>query len=67
MSPYDYLLNQHLSFAISLIKTSNLSINEIAFRSGFNSQAHFCNCFKKKYNVSPKKYRSKYPYDYYNL
>ena len=52
-----YVNECRLSSAALLLATSNLSIEEIAFKSGFPSCSNFINAFKKEYNVSPGKYR----------
>ena len=36
------------------------SITEIAFRWGFNDCAHFSRAFKKRFGISPSKYREQY-------
>ena len=58
-TPYRYLMDYRLSKASALLKETNLSINEIAIRSGFNGQSYFAKCFKEKMNCSPSQYRLK--------
>ena len=43
--------------AAYLLRTSNSSIKEIAFFSGFNYLPHFRRLFFRKYSVTPKQYR----------
>lgn len=43
--------------AKSLLKNSNLSIKEIAFKLGFLETSHFSNYFKKNIKTTPEKYR----------
>lgn len=49
-----------LSRAEYLLKSSNLSIQEICQTIGYESPAHFIRLFKEKYKESPAKYRKKY-------
>jgi AraC-like DNA-binding protein len=56
-SPNQYHLNLRLSKAKDLLINTNLSINEISFKTGFESVFYFSKLFKKKNQVSPKFYR----------
>lgn len=49
-----------LSRAEYLLRSSNLSIQEICQTIGYESPAHFIRLFKDKYQESPAKYRKKY-------
>ncbi|MDF2987115.1 MAG: hypothetical protein K0R50_2625, partial [Eubacterium sp.] len=40
-----------------LLSNKNLDINEISARVGFNSSSYFAAAFKKKYGMSPSKFR----------
>lgn len=57
MTPYQYLIAARLSFSKLLLKSSDFSIKEIAFRSGFSDESHFCSCFKKWEHLTPSEYR----------
>lgn len=48
-----------ISLAQSLLTNSNLKINEIAQRCGFEDSSYFIQFFKKKNNVTPLQYRKK--------
>jgi YesN/AraC family two-component response regulator len=52
-----YLNNLRFKHAAKLLKTSDLSIKEIAFESGFYSSEYFCDAFKRKFGITPGKYR----------
>lgn len=54
----DYVRDVRLMKAEDLIKNTGLSISEIVYAVGFNSRSYFSKIFKKKYNLSPKKYQS---------
>lgn len=56
-SPYQYLISYRINNAKKLLHNTNLSVQEIAFASGFNSPSNFIQVFKKHTNVSPKKFR----------
>jgi YesN/AraC family two-component response regulator len=57
-SPSQYLIDQRIQHSKTLLKTTNDSIENIAFASGFNSAAHFITTFKKRTNLTPKEFRS---------
>ena len=46
-----------MSFAQNLLLSSNMSILEIAYETGYSSSEHFSNAFKKYYGKSPLKYK----------
>lgn len=63
-TPRSYLLNVRVNAACQLLVTSDLSMSDIAYRTGFYDQSHFTNQFGKVHGVPPSKYRalhSNYP------
>ena len=42
----------------SLLKTTDLSVQEVASMMGFNNQSHFGTFFRRKTGMSPKQYRA---------
>ena len=62
ITPGEYLINCRLSAARDLLINTSLSLNEIAFSCGFNSQSYFSDCFKKRIGVSPKNFRKNAAY-----
>lgn len=54
----EYLNRIRLKYACNLLKTSDLSIKEIAFSSGYNSAEYFLSVFKKKLLITPNAYRT---------
>ncbi len=56
-SPHQYLVDTRLKNAENLIKQTDLPITEICFSSGFESLEHFSSAFKRKYRLSPSKFR----------
>ena len=57
-SPYDYLLNVRLEKAKELLLKTDLPISEIAYKTGFNSDANFIYFFKKETGISTLKFRN---------
>lgn len=59
ISPYQYLLQQRIKRAESLLESNlELSIADISLSCGFASQSHLCKCFRKFTGVTPKAYRN---------
>lgn len=57
ISPQKYLVQYRLEKAEELIRTTNLSIKDIASHIGYQDSLNFSKMFKKTYGVSPKYYR----------
>src|SRR5699024_2547099 len=57
VTPRAYLLNVRLSAACHFLVTTELSMAEIANRTGFYDQSHFTNQFGKVHGMPPSKYR----------
>lgn len=53
----EYLQRVRLENSCRLLKTTKLSIREIADRTGFSDAAHFSRVFKERYQMSPLEYR----------
>lgn len=56
-TPHNYLINSRINIAKFLLKTTNESIKEICFHTGFQTESAFCSTFKKIAKVSPTDYR----------
>jgi AraC-like DNA-binding protein len=56
-TPYSYVLLSKIGTASHLLKSSSLSIKEIAYTCGFSSEGSFCNAFKKLIGIWPRYYR----------
>ena len=57
-TPAAYFRIKKISRAAELLATSNLTIGEICWDSGFDSLSHFSSSFRKELSVSPREYRS---------
>lgn len=58
ISMLDYLIKRRISKAVLLMQTTELSISDVAFRSGFINSSHFSTLFKKSIGVSPREFRN---------
>lgn len=56
-SPHAYLIERRLREAQTLLRDSDLSIAEVAFSSGFKTQAHFATVFKSHFDATPAAWR----------
>ena len=56
-SPIQYLQQIRLDNAKELLRTSNLSISEVAFKTGFRDSSYFSAQFRKAISLSPRAYR----------
>ena len=57
ISPLSFLQEVRITIAKDLLKTSNLSINEIVFKVGYQDTAFFTTLFKKHLATTPLAYR----------
>ncbi|MFD1551652.1 hypothetical protein DNU06_02885 [Putridiphycobacter roseus] len=55
---YTFFLNHKLNIARDLLAENNLSIQEIGETIGYSNSSHFIAAFKKKFNLTPKKYQA---------
>ena len=58
MSPWDYVSIKRIEESLTMIRTTDLSILEIAYACGFNNSANFNRTFKKFTNLLPSSFRS---------
>ncbi len=58
LSPWDYLNRYRVHLAMSLLRNTGMSVNEVSIATGFQDQAYFCRVFKKIRGYSPSKLRS---------
>ena len=56
LSTTAFLRSQRLKQALRLLKSSNLTINEIAYTVGFNTPSYFIKCFKETFKKTPSEY-----------
>jgi signal transduction histidine kinase/DNA-binding response OmpR family regulator len=58
--PQDFIKNYRLNYAAKLLVTTNYTVQEIMYETGFNNRSHFYREFNKKFNNTPQEYRSLY-------
>lgn len=56
-TPIDYLNQYRLITSADMLRTTDLSIMDIAFECGYNNVSYFNRAFKAKYGMTPKEYR----------
>ncbi|MGI6195599.1 MAG: helix-turn-helix domain-containing protein [Eubacteriales bacterium] len=56
-TPYDYLLENRIKQAKTLLKNTNLRIKDIAYQTGFSDEHYFSDLFRKKTGKTPLSYR----------
>ena len=56
-TPVSFIRNIRLQRAAELLKEGELSVNDIAWRTGFSSPSYFTKCFKKAYGKLPSEYK----------
>lgn len=60
ISCYDYLINRRIMHAEKLLMDPDISIMQVAMKSGFSSLATFNRVFKTKKRCTPSEYKSLY-------
>ncbi|NBN76875.1 helix-turn-helix domain-containing protein [Microvirga tunisiensis] len=56
-TPASYIACWRLDHATGLLRTSDLTLSEIAFRSGFASAATFSRAFRQRFEATPQRWR----------
>ncbi len=57
-TPNDFITEERLKIAESMLRNPKISVKEAYLASGFNSFSYFCRIFKKKKNLSPTEFKS---------
>jgi AraC family transcriptional regulator len=57
ISPYQYVIQQRIDRAKHLLKTTSISMSEIAYQTGFSHQSQLTNQFRKIVGTTPINYR----------
>lgn len=58
-TPSNWLMNKRLEYAKTLLLSTDLQVNEIAYESGFKNNSHFIQSFNKKYQLPPLQFKTK--------
>lgn len=56
-SPNKIILDIKMNLAAEMLRTENLNISEVAYKTGFSDPAYFSKVFRSVYNVSPTEYQ----------
>ncbi|WP_341461478.1 AraC family transcriptional regulator [Zhouia spongiae] len=59
MSPVDFINNERIKLASSLLQDPDLKIKEVFMRCGFENRSYFNRLFKRLKKISPKEYQYK--------
>jgi AraC family transcriptional regulator, transcriptional activator of the genes for pyochelin and ferripyochelin receptors len=54
---HQYRLDLRLAIAKQLLRETDLTISEIAYKTGFDSRDGFARCFRRKLQESPREWR----------
>lgn len=57
LSPHQYRLQLRVGRARALLSESTLTVKEVAFRCGFESEQYFCRLFRRKTGLAPGEWR----------
>lgn len=57
ITPHQYILKKRLDEAGSMLRRTNLSINDISQRLGFCNQFYFSKMFKNHFGKTPSQYK----------
>lgn len=60
-SPEEELMRVRLERAKTLLRSTNLSVSEVADLSGFVDPSYFVRLFRRKCSMTPKQYRKQHP------
>lgn len=58
LSPLQYLQRARMQLASELLRGTNLSIQEVAYRAGYQDSTHFGQLFKAHFGITPSQYRT---------
>ena len=59
MAPAEFIKYIRLKKAAHLLQSTQLTVSEIFYQTGFNNQSYFFREFKKRYNYPPNEFRSR--------
>ena len=60
-SPTDLIRRLRLERAAATLTSTDRTVSEVAYDSGFNGVSYFCRCFKDTYGMTPAAYRAAHP------
>ena len=57
---HQYVIGYRMKCALSMLRSSDLSIQEIADKTGFTDASYFTKIFKAQMGMTPKEYRNQF-------
>ncbi|MDL2212407.1 response regulator [Bacteroides sp. OttesenSCG-928-J23] len=60
MTPSEFIRTIKMNRVANLLLSTNLTVQEIMFRCGFNNKSYFYREFQSIYNTTPKEYRARH-------
>ncbi|MCG8308908.1 MAG: AraC family transcriptional regulator [Cytophagales bacterium] len=55
-SASDFIQSIRIKEVARLLKTDQLTVAEVAYKTGFSDPSYFSKCFRKHFEISPKEY-----------
>jgi len=59
LAPSDFIKDFRLKHAAKLLLTTKLSVQEVIYKTGFSNKSYFYREFNRKFEMTPKEYRTK--------
>ena len=56
-TPYQYLINCRMDRAVDILTSSDATLADVCFLTGFRDTSSFSKLFRKRYRLSPQRYR----------
>ena len=56
-TPYSFVLDRRLAHAVTLLRTTNLPISQVALEAGFADQQHLTRMLRARENRTPRQVR----------
>jgi AraC family transcriptional regulator len=56
-TPYEYILSVRINQSKNLLKCTRMSVKEIGYKVGFNSESNFVHTFRKRTGMTPNDFR----------
>lgn len=60
MSPYQYVLKKRMEHACACLRREDMSIQDVAFASGFGDPVQFSKQFRRAHGITPTAYRARH-------
>lgn len=57
-TPNDFIKDRRMAYAVRLLLTTSMTVQEILFKVGFSNRTHFYKEFDKRYGMTPRDYRN---------